>query len=249
MTLLGAALPGSAGRGRGAAPAAEAPCPTCPGARAGPGGASAFPVARGAAADPAAADAGRGRAAGRGRGRGAGRPALKLTREPAIASLSAANAGDLSSRATDVLAKLEWPGKPGMAAPATPLTAVEQARFEAGRTVYQTLCTACHQPTGRGLDKVAPPLVGSEFALAASPSIPIRIVLNGKEGSVALMPPLGSILSDEQIASVLTYIRREWGHTAAPVDSAAVAQTRQETAGRTKPWTTDELSKLIRGDR
>ena len=99
VTLLGAAAPGSAGRGRGAAPAADAPCPTCPGARAGPGGASAFPVARGAAGDTPPDAAARGAAApGRGRGRGAGRPALKLTREPAIASLTAANAGDLSSR-------------------------------------------------------------------------------------------------------------------------------------------------------
>ena len=131
--------------------AADAPCPTCPGARAGPGGASAFPVARGAAVMRPRDTAARGAAApGRGRGRGAGRPALRLTREPAIASLTAANAGDLSSRATDVLARLEWPGKPGMAAAATPLTAVEQARFDAGRTVYQNICQACHQPDGRG---------------------------------------------------------------------------------------------------
>ena len=162
-------------------------------------------------------------------------------------ALAAANAGDLSSRATALLARLEWPGKPGMAAPATPLTPAEQARFEAGRTVYQNLCQACHQPNGRGMEKLAPSLIGSEFALAAVPAIPIRIVLNGKEGSVGLMPPLGGALSDEQIAAALTYIRREWGHTASPVDPAAVAQTRRETAGRTRPWTTDELTRMLRG--
>jgi mono/diheme cytochrome c family protein len=26
------------------------------------------------------------------------------------------------------------------------------------------------------------------------------------------MPPVGGTLDDEQIASVLTYVRREWGH-------------------------------------
>jgi mono/diheme cytochrome c family protein/glucose/arabinose dehydrogenase len=237
------------GRGRGAPAAADAPCPTCPGGRAGPGGASAFPRAPGAA-DPsllegnaggaaAAPEAGRG-----GRGRGA-RPPLKLAREPAITAL-AANGGDLSSRLTAVLARLEWPGKPGMAAPAAPLTAEEQARFEAGRTVYQNLCQACHQPNGQGMDKLAPPLIGSEFALASAATIPIRVVLNGKEGSVALMPPLGAILSDGQIAAVLTYIRREWGHTASPIDAAAVAQGRKDTAGRTRPWTNDELTRLMR---
>src|SRR5438046_1768664 len=97
------------------------------------------------------------------------------------------------------------------------------------------------------MEKLGPPLIGSEFALAASAAIPIGIVLNGKEGTVGLMPPLGGTLSDEQIAAVLTYIRREWGHTASPVDPAAVAQTRKDTAGRTRPWTNDELIKMIRG--
>jgi len=249
VTLLSVDAITGVARGRGAAAAADAPCPTCPGGRAGPGGASAFPRARGEA-DPSLQEGnaqGAAPAAGRGgRGRGAGRPALKLLREPAIAAL-VASGGDLSSRLTNVLARLEWPGKPGMAAPAAALTPDEQARFEAGRTVYQNLCQACHQPDGRGQDKLAPPLIGSEFALATSSTIPIRIVLNGKEGSVALMPPLGGVLSDEQVAAVLTYIRREWGHTASPVDAAAVAQGRKDTAGRTRPWTNDELTQLIRG--
>ena len=30
------------------------------------------------------------------------------------------------------------------------------------------------------------------------------------------MPPVGSVLSDDQIAGVLTYIRREWGQTVRP---------------------------------
>ena len=72
-------------------------------------------------------------------------------------------------------------------------------------------------------------------------------MLNGKEGTVALMPPLGGGLSDEQIAAVLTYIRREWGHAGSPIDPAAVAETRRATAGRTRPWTNDELTKLLHG--
>lgn len=252
VTLLGVAAPGTGpGRGRGrGAPAADAPCPTCPGGRAGPGGASAFPRTRGAAADPPAGEGEPAAAApARGRGRGAARPALKLTREPALAALAATNSGELSTRAKELLARLEWPGKPGMAAAAKPLTAAEQARFDAGRTVYQTLCQACHQANGRGVDKLAPSLIGSEFALASSVTIPIGIVLNGKEGTVALMPPLGSTLTDEQVAAALTYIRREWGHTASAVDPAAVAQTRKATANRTRPWTNEELTRLLRGQR
>ena len=55
------------------------------------------------------------------------------------------------------------------------------------------------------------------------------------------MPPVGSALSDEQIAAVLTYIRREWGQAGAPVTAAMVAETRALTRGRLRPWTNDEL--------
>ena len=252
VTLLGATAPGSVagrGRGRGQAPAADAPCPTCPGGRAGPGGAAAFPRGTGEAVgegDTRGAVAGTGRG---GRGRGAARPPARLSREPALTTLAAANAGELSSRAADVLARLEWPGKPGSAAPATPLTPEEQGRFTAGRATYQNLCQPCHQADGRGEEKIAPSLIGSEFALAAAPTIPIRIVLHGKEGTVALMPPLGGALSDEEVAAVLTYIRREWGHTASPIRPADVASTRTATVGRSRPWTIAELTELLRGGR
>jgi hypothetical protein len=46
---------------------------------------------------------------------------------------------------------------------------------------------------------------------------------------------------------VLTYVRREWGHTASPVDPAEVATTRTATASRTRPWTNEELTALIGG--
>ncbi|HET7698973.1 MAG TPA: c-type cytochrome [Vicinamibacterales bacterium] len=247
VALLGAAAPGGAGRGRGrGTPPPDAPCPTCPGGRAGPGGAAAFPN-QATEADNELAARSAGLQAGRGRGRGAARPPVKLTREPALAAVAAAKSGELASRAADVLARLEWPGKPSAGPPVTPLTAEQQARFDAGRATYQNLCQPCHQADGRGLEKLAPPLIGSEFALAANPTIPARIVLHGKEGAVALMPPLGSVLSNEEIAAVLTYIRREWGHTAAPIAPADVARTRRDTAGRARPWTIPELTQLLRG--
>jgi mono/diheme cytochrome c family protein len=238
VSLLGAAAPGSpSGRGRGAV-SPDAPCPTCPGGRAGPGGAPAFPIAGGERGGQAAG------AAGRGRGRGGpSAPALKLANEPALRALAANDTGELGKRATALLARIEWPGKPGAGAAAAPLTPAEQARFNAGREVYQNLCVACHQPDGRGREKLAPTLIGSELALG-DPSIPVRILINGKEGPVGLMPPLGAVLNDEQIASVLTYVRREWGQTGSAVDPQTVRQIRPLTADRTRPWTNDELARI-----
>ena len=68
--------------------------------------------------------------------------------------------------------------------------AAEQQRFDAGREVYRNICQACHQPDGRGQDKLAPTLIGSALALAPA-EIPARILLHGKEGPIGLMPPVG----------------------------------------------------------
>jgi len=169
---------------------------------------------------------------------------VTLSKEPALTRV-VAEGGDLGKRAAAVLERVGWPGKPGLAADTTaPLTGAEQQRFDAGQVVYKTVCEACHQPDGRGREKLAPSLVGSELALA-SPGIPARILLNGKEGSVGLMPPLGAGMTDEQIADVLTYVRRAWGQNAAPVAPAAVATVRGQVTGRTRPWTNDELQKII----
>jgi mono/diheme cytochrome c family protein len=167
---------------------------------------------------------------------------LKLSREPALSGL-ARDTGELGKRAAGVLARIEWPGKPGIAAPVAPLSAEEQQRFNEGRDVYSNLCVTCHQPDGRGREKLAPSLLGSEFALGPPP-VPVRVLMNGKEGAVGLMPPLGSVLTDQQIAAVLTYIRREWGQAGSPVDPALVTQIRPLTIGRTRPWTEDELAKI-----
>ena len=212
--LLGGPLPGSgrrgAGSGRGAAPAAASA--TAPGGRAGPGGAPAFPGSRPGDA-PAAAP---------GRGRGNQQAAVPLTREPAALTQLASTGGETGKRAAALLARLTWPGKPvaaGAAPAAAPLTPDEMKRFDAGKAVYTSLCVACHQENGQGLDKVAPTLVGSNFVLAA-PHVPERILINGKEGPTGLMPPLGSVLSDDQIAGVLTYVRRAWGNQGSAVDAA-----------------------------
>ena len=229
VALAGAPMPGTPAPIR-AANSATAPCPTCPGGRAGPGGAYAF-------ARPANWPTPGGRS---------NAPALRLTREPKPLTDLAAATGDLSARAAALLGRLSWPGKPGDAAAPRPLTAPEQQQFDRGREVYRNVCAGCHQPDGRGLDRIAPPLTGSALALAA-PEIPIRILMNGKEGATGLMPPVGGALDDEQIASVLTYIRREWGQSGDPVEASHVAAVRRASAGRNRPWTDAELTAVPAG--
>jgi mono/diheme cytochrome c family protein/glucose/arabinose dehydrogenase len=236
VSLIGGALPGNPARRGGGPPAVAPPCPTCPGARGGPGGSYAFPGVREAQQSAMNANS-----AGTGR---AGGPNLRLGQEPMALSALAVAGGDLSTRATTLLGRIDWPGKPGALAPVAPLTPAEVTRFEAGREVYRNACQSCHQPDGRGQDRVAPGLVGSPFALARA-EVPIRILLNGKEGDIGLMPPLGTMLSDAEVAAVLTYIRREWGQAEPAVDPALVGQVRASTATRPRPWTNPELLQML----
>ena len=168
---------------------------------------------------------------------------MRLNREPVELLALAAGADALGPRVATLLARVDWPGKPGAAAPIAAADGRGAAALRRGPEVYRNICQACHQPDGRGQDKLAPSLVGSPLALAPA-DITARILLNGKEGPFGLMPPVGSTLSDDQIASVLTYVRREWGQAGTPVDPATVKAVRALTSGRTRPWTNDELMSL-----
>jgi mono/diheme cytochrome c family protein/glucose/arabinose dehydrogenase len=144
----------------------------------------------------------------------------------------------------------EQPPKTTNVAKARPLTPEEEKLFENGKSVYEATCLACHQPHGMGQEGLAPPLVGTDW-VAASPGRLIRIVLHGVRGPLKVkdqtyemdMPALG-VLDDEQIASALTYVRREWGHAFSAVTPEMVKKVRQDTEKREEAWTEPELLKI-----
>ena len=172
------------------------------------------------------------------------RVAGKLAAEPtALLALAKHAETPDGVRAVALLANLNWPGKPGSAAAAAPLTAEETQRFERGRAQFTALCANCHQPDGKGLAGLAPPLVNSRWALGWD-QLAASIVLAGKEDEGKVMPSLRTVLDDEAIASVLTYVRRSWGHEASAVTPATVANARAATASRTEPFHEADLVKL-----
>ncbi len=128
-----------------------------------------------------------------------------------------------------------------------------------GRVLYQ-MCIGCHQETGLGgTSPEAPPLAGSDWVNAPLADRIIRIPLNGLAGPIKVgdkdfnlsMAALGSSLSNEDLAAILTYVRQAWGNKAGPVTPEQVAAVRQEIAGRpedgTKPWSVEELLKIPDG--
>jgi mono/diheme cytochrome c family protein len=137
-------------------------------------------------------------------------------------------------------------------AEAPPLTAEEQKLLSTGKDIYEVTCLSCHQANGMGLESLAPPLVGSDWVTNSVERL-VRITLHGMRGPAKIngrvyqfeveMPPL-AVLSDDQLAAVLTYVRREWGHTASSVTSNNIASIRAATADREQPWTEAELLRI-----
>lgn len=93
-----------------------------------------------------------------------------------------------------------------------------------GSRIYQARCASCHQADGQGQPPAYPPLAQNQSIEMASAVNPIRMVLNGGYPPQTTansrpygMPPFAQILSDEDIAAVVTYIRIAWGNHGQPV--------------------------------
>lgn len=94
----------------------------------------------------------------------------------------------------------------------------------------------------------APPLAGSPWVIGPQDRL-IRIVLHGVHGPMEVegkaynqeMPGFGQILSDGDIASLLSYVRGRFGAPGQPVTEAAVSQVRAANQTRTGYWTVKEL--------
>lgn len=77
-----------------------------------------------------------------------------------------------------------------------------------GEAIYRAICQGCHMPDGQGAIGA-----GAYPALAANPNLeaagyPIVLVLKGRKA----MPPFGRTLDDDQIATVVNYVRTHFGN-------------------------------------
>lgn len=96
----------------------------------------------------------------------------------------------------------------------------KEVQIEKGKQVYMGLCVACHQADGKGLQPAFPPLAAADYMLADRERA-IRVVLKGMSGPVTVngkkydsaMPPQEAVLTDQQVADVLTYAFNAWGNT------------------------------------
>jgi cytochrome c oxidase subunit 2 len=113
---------------------------------------------------------------------------------------------------------------PAPAAPAAPVEWSMDTAMAQGETLYNTHCGACHQPTGAGMPPAFPAIAGSAVA-TGDIGAHVDIGLNGKPGTA--MAGFGAMLSDQEMAAIITYQRNAWGNdTGDLVDPADIAAAR-----------------------
>jgi mono/diheme cytochrome c family protein len=109
------------------------------------------------------------------------------------------------------------------------------ANAVAGQIIYNKYCGSCHLADGTGDGSRFPPIAGSEWVKGDQRRL-IDLVLNGLSGPIevngiafdGVMPPL-DYLKDEEIAQVLTYIRKEFGDNSPSVGSYYVKEGRHSS--------------------
>jgi mono/diheme cytochrome c family protein len=121
-----------------------------------------------------------------------------------------------------------------------------------GKEVYSraTACVTCHQPDGKGLPGVFPPLAGSEW-IDDDVERQIKIAVWGLMGEIEVagetyvnaMVGQGMLLTDEEIAAVLTYVRNSFGHQGGPTSTEDVTRVKESLKDRplVQPWTVEEI--------
>ncbi len=106
--------------------------------------------------------------------------------------------------------------------------------MDLGPRLYLDNCAACHFTNGRGADEVFPELDGSSLVTAESPTGLISMILQGGElPSTAVrparlrMPGFAYRLSDDEVATLATFLRQAWSNNTDAVTVDEVSGLRQ----------------------
>ncbi|WP_298924078.1 cytochrome c [uncultured Ramlibacter sp.] len=138
------------------------------------------------------------------------------------------SASDLTAMAVFLKALPQTPAPPPQATPA-----VAPVLAQRGARLYGEHCAQCHGEQGQGVAHAYPPLAGNRAVTMDSTANLVQVLLAGgfapaTEGNPRPfgMPPYATVLSDAEVAAVLTHIRSAWGNRAAPVSEFDVTQQR-----------------------
>lgn len=104
---------------------------------------------------------------------------------------------------------------------------------------YTQFCVDCHRPDGAGVKNMFPPLGGNPSVASADPTTLLHIMLTGwKTAETTVHPRVYTMpgfarLADQEIADILSFVRKSWGNQSAPVTAEQVKKMRAELNPKT----------------
>lgn len=79
---------------------------------------------------------------------------------------------------------------------------------ENGEQLFLENCAECHQADGKGLANIYPTLAGSEVVKGSGVDVALVLIIGRGE-----MPSFSGSISDEDIATIINYVRNAWGNS------------------------------------
>ena len=135
------------------------------------------------------------------------------------------------------------------------LSPADQIVYKLGAEVYQrhSHCMTCHLSHGKGNGNVYPSLVNSPWVNGSEERL-VKMALHGMWGKITVngktydpargVPPMTafrSLLKDEELAAVLTFVRNTWDNQSSPIHPETIKKVRAKTIDRTTFWIPDDL--------
>jgi len=92
-----------------------------------------------------------------------------------------------------------------------------------GAALFANVCQACHMPAGQGAAGAGHYPALAKNANLETGAYPVYVVVHGLKG----MPPVGKMMTDDQVAAVVNYLRTSFGNSYTdPVTARDVADAR-----------------------
>jgi mono/diheme cytochrome c family protein len=115
--------------------------------------------------------------------------------------------------------------------------AMGPAMAQRGAKIYTDHCAQCHGDRGEGVAGAYPALAGNRAVTLPTTANLVQVVLGGGFAPSTAgnprpfgMPPFATVLSDADVAAVISHIRASWGNHAFAIGEVTVGQQRSSTA-------------------
>ncbi len=98
------------------------------------------------------------------------------------------------------------------------LASLPVAAQDPGESLFLNNCAECHQRDGKGIPNIYPALADSEVVRGSGVDVALVLLIGRGE-----MPSFGGAISNEDMASIINYVRNAWGNSGEEISAQTIA--------------------------